>query len=95
MASQLQDHPLVTSSYTVNPTKTLDNLAQNATLAAEQLQQWERNRTGELVIGPSNQFGWLRLPDNASIFQSVADPSAGPTSAHYQLIFTAASSLLK
>ena len=78
----------MSSSYTVNSTNTLDNLTANATLLAEQLQQWESTRTGELVIGPSNQVGWLRLPDNSSIFESAADPSAGPTSAHYQLFFS-------
>lgn len=88
VGQNLQDHPLVSSSYTVNSTNTLDNLTANATLLAEQLQQWESTRTGELVIGPSNQVGWLRLPDNSSIFESAADPSAGPTSAHYQLFFS-------
>lgn len=88
MYSVLQDHPLVTSSFTVNSTNTFDGLTQNATFAAEQLEEWKNGRTGELVAGPSNQLGWFRLPENSPIFDSAPDPSAGPTSAHYEFIFT-------
>lgn len=67
---------------------TLDPLQQNATYAASQLAQWKKNHTGDFALGASNQFGWLRLPQNASIFKTVQDPSAGPTSAHFEFIFT-------
>ena len=79
----------MTSSYSVNASvSTLDALRENATFAANQLAQWENNQTGEYALPSSNQFGWLRLPENASIFQTVQDPSAGPTSGHYELIFS-------
>jgi len=78
----------VTSSFSVNASvTTLDPLRENATYAANQLAQWENNHTGEYALGAANQLGWLRLPTNASIFQNVSDPSAGPTSAHFELIF--------
>ncbi len=82
----LQDHPLVTSAFTVNSTNTLDSLS-NPTVAAEQLDLWMRNRTGELGLPTGNQLGWLRLPRNSSIFETESDPSAGPSSAHYEFIF--------
>ncbi|KAF8808842.1 aryl-alcohol oxidase-like protein [Phlegmacium glaucopus] len=89
VGQNLQDHPLVTSSFSVNASvTTLDPLLQNATFSAGQLSQWMQNRTGEFSLGASNQFGWLRLPSNASIFKTVQDPSAGPTSAHYEFIPT-------
>ncbi|KAF9061468.1 GMC oxidoreductase-domain-containing protein, partial [Rhodocollybia butyracea] len=88
VGTNLQDHPLTTISWTVRSTNTLDNVRTNETLAAELLQQWNSSHTGDLVLGPGNQLGWLRLPKDASIFKQAADPSAGPTSAHYEFIPT-------
>ena len=67
---------------------TLDPLTENATFSAIQLAQWENNHIGEFAPPTFNQFGWLRLPKNASIFQTVQDPSAGHTSAHFEFIFS-------
>jgi len=79
----------MTSSFSVNASvTTLDPLSQNSTLAAIQLAQWKNNHTGDFALPPFNQFAWLRLPDNTSIFETVQDPSAGPTSGHYEFIFT-------
>lgn len=83
-----QDHPLLTSVWTVSSNDTLDELNRNATLQSEALNEWLANRTGPDVLSAGSQWGWLRLPDNSSIFENTTDPSAGPTSGHYELIFT-------
>ncbi|THH11293.1 hypothetical protein EW146_g8096 [Bondarzewia mesenterica] len=88
VGQNLQDHTLLCSSWYANATQTLDEISQNSTFTAELVQQWETTRTGKLVLGPANQFAWLRLPDNESIWENNADPSAGPTSGHYELLFT-------
>ncbi|KAF5354793.1 hypothetical protein D9756_005765 [Leucocoprinus leucothites] len=88
VGQNLQDQPLVTNQFTVNSTDTLDVMRMNTTFAAEQQALWNSSRTGILSLAPSSQVGWLRLPDNSSIFQNITDPSAGPTSAHYEFIFT-------
>ena len=46
------------------------------------------NGSGVLGLPPTNQFMWLRA--NESIFTnlSVPDPSAGPTSAHFEMIIS-------
>ena len=78
----------MTSSFSVNASvTTLDPFFENSTLAAIQLAQWEKNHTGYFALPPFNQFAWLRLPQNASIFETVQDPSAGPTSGHFEFIF--------
>lgn len=66
---------------------TLDEIQRNTTLYGDWLEQWEANRTGQFATGPSNQIGWLRLPDNDTIFDTVADPSAGSNAPHYEFIF--------
>ncbi|KAJ7187321.1 alcohol oxidase [Mycena filopes] len=44
--------------------------------------------TGPLVDNPLSQIGWLRVPDNSSVFQHTEDPAAGPNSPHIELIFS-------
>ena len=84
----LTDHPIVRVSWLVNSTKTFDDAERNATLASEEFDQWNTTRTGLLVDPVSSQLGWLRLPENSPILQNFEDPSAGPLSAHFELLFT-------
>ncbi|KAJ7249687.1 aryl-alcohol-oxidase from pleurotus Eryingii [Mycena rebaudengoi] len=44
---------------------------------------------GPLVDNPGSQIGWLRVPENSSIFDRLPDPAAGPNTAHFELIFSA------
>ncbi len=88
VGQNMQDHPLLSTNYEVSSTETLDNLVTNTTLQAEALALWQSNRTGDFTLGVCNQWVWGRLPDNDPIFNEVVDPSAGPTSPHYQLIFS-------
>lgn len=70
----------------VNSTDTFETAARNATLAAKELAEWNSTRTGPLVNTPLGPIGWLRVPDNSSIFERFPDPAAGPNTAHYELI---------
>lgn len=79
---------MLASQFTVNAHDTLDNLSQNATFLSEELNLWETNRTGELVLSPTNLWGWLRLPSDSPVFDNFTDPSAGMTSSHYEFILT-------
>ncbi|KAK7006418.1 GMC oxidoreductase [Favolaschia claudopus] len=87
----LTDHPLVFFSFQVNSTDTWETAERNATLAAEQFAEWNTSRTGPLIDPPTNQLGWLRVPDNASVFEGGRDPSAGLNTPHYEVIFGAGS----
>ncbi|THU79468.1 aryl-alcohol oxidase [Dendrothele bispora CBS 962.96] len=94
VGQNLTDHPIIGQSWFVNNTETWEKAARNATLAAEQLEEWQTTRTGPLRLtylfyldALGNHQGWLRLPDNSSIFEQIADPASGPNSAHYELIF--------
>ena len=88
VGKNLQDHVFLPVSWTVSSNDTLDDIRYNVSLAAELLEQWNTTRTGIFADGPNNVFGWLRIPDNSSIFSNATDPSAGSTSAHFELIFT-------
>ncbi|KAJ6521973.1 alcohol oxidase [Mycena vulgaris] len=86
VGQNLTDHTRVPLSFLVNSNDTYETAARNATLAAEQLAQWNTTRTGPLVDYPLSHIGWLRIPDNSSIFERFSDPAAGPNTAHYELL---------
>ncbi|KAJ6559888.1 hypothetical protein B0H19DRAFT_1069608 [Mycena capillaripes] len=88
VGQNLTDHSILFFSFLVNSNDTFETAERNTTLAAEQLVQWNTTRTGPLVDNPLSQIGWLRIPDNSSIFQSFPDPSAGPNTPHYEFIFS-------
>ncbi|KAJ6494980.1 aryl-alcohol oxidase [Mycena vulgaris] len=86
VGQNLTDHSLLFLSFLVNSNDTYETAGRNATLAAEQLAQWNTTRTGPLVDNPLSHMGWLRIPDNSSIFNTFPDPAAGPNTSHYELI---------
>ncbi|RPD62463.1 alcohol oxidase [Lentinus tigrinus ALCF2SS1-7] len=90
VGKNLHDHAFLGNSWLVNSNDTLDNLRRNATLAAEALAQWKVNGTGPLGLAGGSQLGWLRVPNASEFFAALGaeDPSAGPTSAHFEMITT-------
>ncbi|KAJ7186887.1 alcohol oxidase [Mycena filopes] len=87
VGQNLSDHVLLGASWLVNSTKTFDEANRNSTLFAEQLEEWNTTRMGPFVDNPGSQLGWLRIPDNSSIFNEFPDPSSGPTAGHFELLF--------
>lgn len=82
----LSDHAFLANHWLVNSTSTFEAVGRNASLAADLLAQWNTTGTGLFSDPGANQIGWMRLPSNSSIFQQYPDPSAGPTSAHYEFL---------
>ncbi|KAJ6521926.1 alcohol oxidase [Mycena vulgaris] len=88
VGQNLSDHTFLGNQWEVNSTDTYETATRNTTLAEEQLREWNATRTGPLVDTTITQVGWLRIPDNSSIFKEFPDPAAGPHTAHYELLFT-------
>ncbi|KAJ6518182.1 hypothetical protein C8R47DRAFT_1205247 [Mycena vitilis] len=88
VGQNLTDHPLTSLSFLVNSNNTYETAERNATLAAEQFAQWNNSRSGPLVDPTGGPKGWLRIPDNSSIFERFPDPAAGLNTAHYELLFS-------
>ncbi|KAF9002519.1 pyranose dehydrogenase [Cyathus striatus] len=88
VGKNLSDQLLTGISWTVNTTDTTDNLVTNSTLLNDALAQWNASHTGPLVdiFGGINTVGFLRIPDNSSIFEEFQDTASGPNAAHYELI---------
>lgn len=88
VGKNLHDHPMIPSQFFANSTDTFDTIQQNMTLFNELLAEWTNNGTGQFVDGLSNLIGWLRLPDAVFARENFSDPSAGPCSAHYEMIYS-------
>ncbi|KAI0039712.1 GMC oxidoreductase [Auriscalpium vulgare] len=86
VGQNMQDHPLLGNIFNVHTSNiTTDDIRRNNTVASEELAQWQTSRTGLLTLPPSAQIGWFRVPDKSGIFAG-GDPSAGPTSPHFEFI---------
>jgi choline dehydrogenase-like flavoprotein len=90
VGQNLSDHPLLPNLWLVNSTDTFEAAQRNATLAAEQLAEWEDKGQGVLVDTLLDHLGWLRVPDNETeVWDTVEqDPAAGRNTAHYELLFS-------
>ena len=87
VGQNMQDHPLLLNSFYVNSNFTNDDIARNATLFQDDLAQWEQFHNGPFSASVGGNIGWLRLPQNSTIFKTVEDPSSGPEAPHYEFIF--------
>ncbi|KAF8991611.1 hypothetical protein BDQ17DRAFT_1370513 [Cyathus striatus] len=82
VGKHLQDHPYLTLP-------TFDTVVFNQTAFAETLQSYEMTHTGLFADNAiANQIGFLRLPNNSEILKKFGEPSAGPTSPHYEFAFS-------
>jgi choline dehydrogenase-like flavoprotein len=84
----MQDHVLLLNVFSVNSNFTNDDIARNTTLFQDDLAQWEKSHTGPFTASGGGNIGWLRLPNNCTIFKTVKDPSSGPEAPHYEFVFS-------
>ncbi|KAF5351358.1 hypothetical protein D9758_008076 [Tetrapyrgos nigripes] len=80
---------LIILPWFVNSTNPNEFTSQNATIRQELMKQWLKHKTGPMADGSQITVCYFRLPDNASIFETVEDPAAGPNTAHVELGFVA------
>ena len=87
VGKNMSDHTLLSNAWQVNNDQNFDAyLAPD--ILPQMIQQWNQTHQGPLSWTSTNQIAWLRLPQNDTIIQTYGDPSAGPTSAHFQFIWS-------
>lgn len=87
VGQNLTDQPQILHRYLVNVTQSPDDVVRNQTLIQETLAEWNTTRQGLFVSPSGSTHGYLRLPDDSSVWSEYDDPSSGPHSAHIELIF--------
>jgi hypothetical protein len=76
------------AAWLVNSTQTLDSIFQNTTLFNEAYAKWNRTHTGLFATqGGPTHLAWLRLDLESFASNNFTDPSAGPNSPHFQVVF--------
>ncbi|THH00852.1 hypothetical protein EW026_g1736 [Hermanssonia centrifuga] len=85
VGQNLSVHIAANAIYFVNSTDTFDDAIRNTTLRNELVAEWNQTHGGLLGGGFGDHVGFTRMPDNASIFETYPDPSAGPNTGHFQM----------
>ena len=88
VGQNLTDQPQVLHRYLLNITYSPDDVVRNQTLIQETFEQWNTTRQGLFVSPTGSTHGYLRLPENSTIWSEFKDPSSGPHSAHLEIIWT-------
>ncbi|KAJ6535897.1 pyranose dehydrogenase [Mycena vulgaris] len=83
------DQPVLSPTWAVNSTETLEEINQNATRFNAAFGEWNASRTGPFTAIGVSHVGWARL--GADILAQYGDPAAGPATPHVELMFTAGS----
>ncbi|KAI0629318.1 alcohol oxidase [Trametes polyzona] len=89
VGQNLSDHPAVPLPYSVllpPVDDVITNIERDPVRAALALAQWEATRSGVLANSGTNQIAFVRVPANDSVFESVPDPSSGPTAPHLEFL---------
>ncbi len=88
VGENMQDHAFVAIQWTVNGNKTIDTLNDQPALFNAALAEYDQTHTGILADNPAgNQIGWFRLPEDSAILKTFGDPTGGPVSPHFELMF--------
>jgi len=87
VGQNLQDHPLLSNYFTVNTNTTWDDVLRDPSILGADLAQWSTTGQGLFANAPGGSLGFVRLPNNSTIFKQFSDPSAGSKSGHMEMIF--------
>ena len=88
VGKNLTDHVFLGNSWQVNNNDTVDSYL-SAEHLPQNIQEWNETNPhkGPLSWTIGNQMAWMRIPENDKIIQTYGDPSVGPTSAHFEMIW--------
>jgi choline dehydrogenase-like flavoprotein len=87
VGANINDHPYIIKPF-ISPHTTESHEAWRKAEKVEQYtQQWVENAMGPLTSSIANHVAFLRLPEDDEVLAKYGDPSAGPTSAHFEYIF--------
>lgn len=87
VGQHLSDHTLLPNIFNVKGNATFDDTFRNPALVNDLLTEWVTKKQGIFANNIANNYGFIRVANNATIFKHQPDPAAGPHSPHWELIF--------
>jgi len=88
VGDNLSDHTLLPNIFSVKDGQSFDDFLRDSSEVNAAVEQWVANKTGIFANNVVNNFGFARLPSNATVFSSTPDPAAGPGSPHWEIILS-------
>ncbi|KAF9559579.1 aryl-alcohol oxidase-like protein [Agrocybe pediades] len=88
VGKNMQDHPFVAMQWIANDNQTQDTLNQRPDLFAAAQKEYDATHTGIFANNPAgNHIGWFRLPDDSPLLKQFGDPTGGPHSPHFEMMY--------
>jgi hypothetical protein len=88
VGQNMQDHAFVAIQWIANDNMTQDAFNEQPSLFAAARTQYDQTHTGPFSNNPAgNHIGWFRLPEDSPILKQFGDPTGGPNSPHFELMF--------
>ncbi|KAF8170787.1 aryl-alcohol oxidase-like protein [Pholiota molesta] len=88
VGQNMQDHAFVAIQWIANDNMTQDAFNDQPSLFAAARTQYDQTHTGPFSNNPAgNHIGWFRLPEDSPILKQFGDPTGGPNSPHFELMF--------
>ncbi|KAF8296920.1 FAD/NAD(P)-binding domain-containing protein [Clavulina sp. PMI_390] len=86
VGANLRDHPWIANNFYYNGTS-FDSMSNNPNIASAQVALYMANHTGMLSTSPVSGIMYGRAPYKTGILNAKNDPTAGPNTPHYEIIF--------
>jgi choline dehydrogenase-like flavoprotein len=90
----LSDHPYIPTIYKSPHATEAYNSWLKTDNVGQHLKEWQENGTGPLTSSIGNHIAFLRLPEEDAEMKKHGDPSTGPSSPHYELLFIVSINIL-
>ncbi|KAF9482345.1 aryl-alcohol oxidase-like protein [Pholiota conissans] len=88
VGQNMQDHPFVAIQWSANDNMTQDEFSEQPSLFSHGGHLTVKSRTGPFANNPAgNHIGWFRLPEDSPILKQFGDPTGGPHSPHFEMMF--------
>jgi choline dehydrogenase-like flavoprotein len=87
VGENLSDHPAVLNVYKSPHATEAHHTWLKVDNVGQYMKEWEEEGTGPLTSAFGNHMALVRLPESDEQMQKYGDPSAGPTSPHFELLF--------
>jgi hypothetical protein len=84
VGKNLSDHVQLANLYNSNSNDTWNG---HLAVLNEEIGGWLATHHGAISNTVSDLIGWFKLPSTDPVLREHGDPSTGPTSAHFELIF--------
>ncbi|KAG6852169.1 hypothetical protein C0991_002487, partial [Blastosporella zonata] len=87
VGQNLGDHAILLNPWIVNSTDTFESFLRDPAVQIQDINEWATTGQGVMVDTIASHIGFFRMAENNTIFSTTSDPTPGPNTPHYELLF--------